>query len=59
MQLAFSFVLTLYAKSIGEQLAFDLITNIINPLIGLMEFFASLVFLAMAILAFYRMVTAN
>jgi len=59
MQLAYSYVMTLYANSIWEKLAFDLITNIINPFIWLMEAFASFVFLAIAIFAFYRMVTAN
>ena len=59
MQLAYSFVSTLYANSIWEKLAFDLITNIINPFIWLMEVLASVFFLAIAIFAFYRMVTAN
>jgi len=59
MQLAYSYVMTLYANSIWEKLAFDLITNIINPFIWLMEVFASFIFLAIAIFAFYRMVTAN
>ena len=59
MQIAYSFTVTLYANSIWEQLAFDLITNIINPFIWLMEFMASIFFLAIAIFAFYRLVTAN
>ena len=59
MQIAYSYVITLYANSIWEQLAFDLITNIINPFIWLMEVLASFFFIAIAIFAFYRMVTAN
>lgn len=59
MQMAYAFTLTLYAKSVWESLAFDLIDNIINPLIWLMEVLASIFFIAIAIFAFYRMVTAN
>lgn len=59
MQMAYAFTFTLYAKSIWESLAFDLIDNIINPLIWLMEVLASIFFIAIAIFAFYRMVTAN
>ncbi len=59
MQIAYAFVLTLYAKSIWESLAFNLIDNIINPFIGLMEVLASIFFIAMAIFAFYKMISAN
>lgn len=59
MQMAYSFTVTLYAKSVWESLAFDLIDNIINPLIWLMEVLASIFFIAIAIFAYYRMVTAN
>jgi len=59
MQIAYSYVMTLYANTIWEKLAFDLITNIINPFIWLMEVLASILFLAIAIFAFYRLVTAN
>lgn len=59
MQMAYAFSLTLYAKQIWESLAFDLIDNIINPLIGLLEVLASILFIAIAIFAFYRIVTAN
>ena len=59
MQIAYSFVYTLYAKQIWQALAVDLITNIIDPLIWLMEVLASIFFIAIAIFAFYRMVTAN
>lgn len=59
MQMAYAFTLTLYAKNIWESLAFWLIDNIINPLIGLMEVLASIFFIAAAIFAFYKMVSAN
>lgn len=59
MQIAYAFSLTLYAKQVWESLAFDLINNIVNPLIGLLEVLASIFFIAIAIFAFYRMVTAN
>lgn len=59
MQMAYSFTLTLYSRSIWESLAFDLIDNIINPLIWLMEVMASILFIWVAIIAFYKMVTAN
>jgi hypothetical protein len=59
MQMAFAITLTLYAKSVWESLAFDLIDNIINPLIWLMEVMASIFFISIAIFAFYRMVTAS
>ena len=59
MQMAYAYTLTLYAKSVWESLAFSLIDNIINPLIWLVEVLASFVFIAIAIFAFYRMITAN
>jgi hypothetical protein len=59
MQTAYVFTLTLYAKSVWESLAINLIDNIINPLIWLMEVLASIFFISVAIFAFYRMVTAN
>lgn len=59
MQIAYSFVITLYAQYIWESLAISLTTNIIDPLIWLMEVLASIFFLAIAIFAFYRMITAN
>jgi hypothetical protein len=59
MQMAYAFTLTLYAKSVWESLAIDLVNNIIQPLVWLMEVLASMFFIAIAIFAFYRMVTAN
>lgn len=59
MQLAYSFTLLLYDKTIGEQLAFNLIDTVVYPLLSLIETLASVFFLAMAIYTFYRLITAN
>lgn len=59
MQLAYTLTLILYDKSIGEQLAFNLIDTVVNPLLSLLETLASIFFLAMAIYTFYRLITAN
>jgi len=59
MQLAFSFTKILFDRGVGETLAFSLIQNLIQPVIDLLMTLASVFFLAMAIFAFYRIVTAN
>ena len=59
MQLAYSLTLILYDKSIGEQLAFNLIDTVIYPILSLLETLASIFFLAMAVYTFYRLITAN
>ena len=59
MQVAYIYTLTLYAKRVSELLAFDIIDNIFNPLIGLLEVLASFFFLAIAIFTFFRLVTAH
>lgn len=59
MQIAYLFVLTLYSKSIWAEVAISLVENMIKPFISLMEVSASIFFLAVAIFAFYRMITAN
>jgi hypothetical protein len=58
MQIAFSFTISLYAKNIWESLAFDFISNIVNPLIWLLEVLASFFFIWVAIFSYYRLVTA-
>ncbi len=58
-QAAYAYTKTLYDKDIWQSLAFNLIDNIINPLIWMLEIFASVVFLLMAITAFYQLITAN
>ena len=59
MQLAYSLTLVLFDKNIWEQLAFNLVENIVFPLLRLLETLASIFFLAMAIYTFYRLITAN
>lgn len=59
MQLAFSFTKILFDRGVGETLAFSLIENLIQPIIDLLTTLASVFFLAMAIFAFYRIITAN
>jgi len=59
MQLAFVYVEVLYNKEVWEVLAFSLINSIINPFIWLLEVLAAIFFLAIAIYAFFRLVTAN
>lgn len=59
MQLAYSLTLILFDKTIGEQLAFNLIDTVINPILSLLETLASIFFLAMAVYTFYRLITAN
>jgi len=59
MQAAYSYVKTLYDKDIWQNLAFNLIDNIVNPLIWMLEIFASVVFLLMAIIAFYQLIASN
>lgn len=58
-QIAFSFVNTLYDEWVWWNVAFDMIDNIINPLISVLQTAASFFFIAIAIYAFYKMITAN
>lgn len=59
MQLAYSFTVILFNKEIWGTLAFELIDNLIFPLIRLIETLVAFFFLAIAIFAFYQLVTAN
>ena len=59
MQLAFIFVDVLANRAIGATLAKSLYDTIVSPLVMLLLTLASIFFLAMAIFAFYRLVTAN
>jgi hypothetical protein len=59
MQMAFAFTKILFDRDIGEWLAISLVENLIQPLIYLLETLASFFFIAIAIFAFYRMITAN
>lgn len=59
MQLAFSFTKIIFDRGVWETLAFSLIQNLIQPIIDLLMTLASIFFLAMAVFAFYRLITAN
>jgi len=59
MQIAYSYVNTIYNKNINWQIADDLIKNIIEPLIKLLETAAAFFFVWVMIFAFYKMVTAG
>ncbi len=58
-QIAYSFVKVLYDNNISEWLANTFTRDIIYPLIRLLEIWASFFFVAIAIYAFFRMITAN
>lgn len=59
MQIVFYFVEILYAREIWADLAWQFASNIIEPLIKVLETAASFFFLLIAIYSFYRIVTAN
>ncbi len=59
MQISFSFDSILFDKDVNENLAYNLIDKLVNPLISLVETAASFFFLAIAIYAFYRIITAD
>jgi hypothetical protein len=59
MQLAFTFTKLIFDKHIWETLAFSLMQNLIEPLINLLMTLTSIFFIAIAIFAFYRLITAN
>ena len=59
MQVAYSFVKILFDKNIWESLASDLIKDLIFPLLEILQIWASFFFIAIAILTFYKMITAN
>jgi len=59
MQLAFVFTTILFDRWLSTSLAVMLLDNLIWPLIELLQTLASFFFIAIAIYAFYRLVTAN
>jgi hypothetical protein len=59
MQLAFWFTAVLFDKWVSARLWVSLFTIIVLPMINLVRTLASIFFIAMAIFAFYRLVTAN
>lgn len=58
-QWAYAFVMVLFDKWVSENLAEEFAQKIIEPLIWLLEVWASFFFILVAILAFYKLVTAN
>lgn len=59
MQTAFAFTKSLYDKWVNQYAATNFIADIVYPLIRLLEHLAAFFFLAVAIYAFFRLVTAN
>lgn len=59
MQIAFAFVDVVYDKNVEARLAYRLFDAIVLPLISLIQTLASLFFIALAIFAFYSIITAN
>jgi len=59
MQISYSFVTTIYDKKVDWKLAWSIIENIIEPIVSLLETAASFIFIAIAIFAFFRIVSAN
>lgn len=59
MQIAFAFTKIMFDQGVSARLGASLIEHLIWPLIALIQTLASLFFLAVAIFAFYRLVTAN
>jgi hypothetical protein len=59
MQLAYAFTEILFDNGVSAQLGANLIENLVYPMIALIQTLAAIFFIAMAIYAFYRLVTAN
>lgn len=59
MQIAFPFIQVLFDKWVSENLAEEFAQTVFSPLISLLEASASFFFIAVAIYAFYKLVTAN
>lgn len=59
MQIAYSFAIVTFDQWVSASLWVSIIQNIAYPLINLIKTLASVFFIAMAIFAFFRLVTAN
>jgi len=59
MQIAYAFVLTVFDQGVSARLWASIIENLVYPLIALLQTLASIFFIAMALFAFYRLITAN
>lgn len=59
MQVSYFIVKTMFDKNVWQALWENILQNIIYPLISIIETWAAFFFLAVAIYAFFKMVTAN
>ncbi len=59
MQIAFVFTTILFDQWVSASLGARLIQNLVYPMIALLQTLASMFFVAMAVFAFYRLITAN
>jgi len=59
MQVSYSFVDTIFNKEVDAKLAWSLIENIVQPMVKLLETAASFFFIAIAIFAFFRIISSN
>ena len=59
MQIAFVFTTLLFDRGVSSNIAVLFFDNLIWPLVNLLQTLASFFFIAIAIYAFYRLVTAN
>ena len=59
MQLALSFVTIGFDQGVSGEVGENIISIIVQPMILLLQTLASVFFMAVAIYAFYRLITAN
>lgn len=59
MQIAFAFTKIMFDQGISARLGASLIEHLVWPMIALIQTIAAVFFLAVAIFAFYRLITAN
>lgn len=58
-QIAYSFITVLYNEDINASLAQKFVSQVVNPLVLLLQTTTSFIFIAIMIYAFFRLVTAN
>lgn len=59
MQIAYAFALIMFDKWVSARLGASLLEHLVWPFIALLQTLASIFFIAVAVFAFYRLVTAN
>jgi hypothetical protein len=59
MQIPFTIYSVIFDKEVNANLAVNVKEKLINPFVNLMMLLASFAFIAVAIYAFYRIITAN